>query len=230
VAEFDAARRAFDAAERAHDLDRDALIRLFEGRALLYRALGDEASMDADLVRLASIDPSHAFDAQTPPDLVEAFARARSGGPGPLRVEVEARATAGGAAISARAIGDAGGIVREVQVFGRTAGGAYRRTSGQELLVPRTSEAVEFFARAIGPGGAVVASHGEAEAPLVFGGDGPSLAVAAPGEALATEPEDDSMPVWPWLVGAGVAVGIVVVVVLVFTLRSDTTEPSFPHF
>jgi hypothetical protein len=233
VADFDGARRAFDRAERATDLDRDALVRLFEGRALLFRALGDTASMEGDLARLASIDPSHAFTPQTPPDLVEAFARVRSRGPGPLRVEVEARSTPSGVAISARAIGDAGGIVREIQVFGRVAGSDWRRTSGQELVVQRVSEPVEFFARAIGPGGAVVASHGEVDAPLVHAASAPIVAgqPAVPTQPIASgEAEDDDAPIWPWLVGAGAAVAIAVTVVLVFVVRSDQTEPTFPHF
>jgi hypothetical protein len=98
--------------------------------------------------------------------------------------------------------------------------------------VQRASEPVEFFARAIGPGGAVVASHGEFDAPLVHAASAPIVEVPPAFETQPVEPDesgDDDMPIWPWFVGAGAAVVIGVVVVLVFVVRSDLTEPIFPR-
>ena len=66
-ANFKTALRTFDAAARNADLSVEELLELFEMRALVYHALGDEAAMLADLRRLNAVRPSYQLGRLAPP-------------------------------------------------------------------------------------------------------------------------------------------------------------------
>lgn len=73
-ADFDGALRTFDTAVRNADLSVEELLRLFEMRALVYHALGDDASMRADLERLVAVRSTYQLSRLAPPSVREVFA------------------------------------------------------------------------------------------------------------------------------------------------------------
>ena len=72
-ANFETALRTFDAAARNADLSVEELLELFEMRALVHHALGDEASMRADLRRLNAVRPSYELGRLAPPPVRDVF-------------------------------------------------------------------------------------------------------------------------------------------------------------
>lgn len=90
-ADLELALRTFDAAARNADLSVEELLQLFEMRALVHHALGDETSMRADLHRLIAVRGSYKLSRLAPPAVNTAFeemrqAQAASGGV-ELRIE-----------------------------------------------------------------------------------------------------------------------------------------------
>ena len=72
-ANFETALSTFDAAARNADLSVEELLELFEMRALVYHALGDEAAMRSDLRRLNAVRPSYQLGRLAPPPVRSAF-------------------------------------------------------------------------------------------------------------------------------------------------------------
>jgi hypothetical protein len=175
-ADFDAAERAFAAAEASSDLDRADAIALLEGRALLAHALHDRQRMEADLRRLAALDPAHTFAPQLPPELAATFTRIRGGGIEPLDLVADARREGGTVRVTARLRGDPGGLVRELRLHARVAGGAWRTatqsgatgTPAELVLDVPPGTTVEHWSVAIGPGAAPIAERGTANAPIAL--------------------------------------------------------------
>jgi hypothetical protein len=87
-ANFKTALRTFDAAARNADLSVEELLELFEMRALVYHALGDEAAMLADLRRLNAVRPSYQLGRLAPPPVRAALEEVRAASDGPLGVEL----------------------------------------------------------------------------------------------------------------------------------------------
>jgi hypothetical protein len=90
-ADLELALRTFDAAARNADLSVEELLQLFEMRALVHHALGDETGMRADLNRLIAVRGSYELSRLAPPAVHTAFeemrqAQADSGGV-ELRIE-----------------------------------------------------------------------------------------------------------------------------------------------
>jgi len=73
-ADFDRALRTFDTAVRNADLSVEELLQLFEMRALVHHALGDDDSMRADLERLVAVRSTYELSRLAPPSVREAFA------------------------------------------------------------------------------------------------------------------------------------------------------------
>jgi hypothetical protein len=92
-AEFEAALRTFDAAARNADLSVEELLRLFEMRALVYHALGDEAAMRADLGRLVAVRGSYQLSRLAPPSVRAVFDEIRETGTGQNGVELRIEET-----------------------------------------------------------------------------------------------------------------------------------------
>jgi len=87
-ANFTSALRTFDAAARNADLSVEELLELFEMRALVHHALGDEPSMRADLRRLSAVRPSYELSRLAPPPVREAFEDLRAENAGAKGVEL----------------------------------------------------------------------------------------------------------------------------------------------
>jgi hypothetical protein len=87
-ANFQTALHTFDAAARNADLSVEELLELFEMRALVHHALGDDAAMRADLRRLNAVRPSYQLGRLAPPPVRAAFEEVRTANGGPLGVEL----------------------------------------------------------------------------------------------------------------------------------------------
>lgn len=209
-AEFVAALDVLGRAVAGSDLDLDDVVSVFETRALVHLAMGQPDAMREDLRRLAAIRPDHALPSVAPPDMVSAFAEIRAASSGAPRLAASTEAAALGVTITARVENDAVSLVREVRVSGRAVGSAaWERATGAPLFVPTPDgEVVEYFAEAIGPGGAVIARTGDEHAPLRAA---PAAVAAAP---------SGGMEAWPWIVGG---VGVAVVAAVVVTVVVLTT-------
>lgn len=72
TADFLGALGAFDAAAD-EELSIDELVTLYEMRALLHRALGDQTAMVEDLERVIAIRPTHSLTRLAPPTVRRAF-------------------------------------------------------------------------------------------------------------------------------------------------------------
>ncbi|MFO0683173.1 MAG: hypothetical protein U0234_14040 [Sandaracinus sp.] len=209
-ADFVAALDVLGRAAAGSDLSADDLVDLFETRALVYLAMGRDEDMRADLRRLAAIRPDHALPSTTPPDVVAAFADLRASSPGAPRLTATIEPSALGVTITVRLDNDPAGLVREVRISGRAPGGDWERATGAPLFVATPSGGVvEYYAEAVGPGGAVIARSGEASAPLR----------AAPTAPIAAGGGGDE--VWPWIVGGAGAAVVVAVVVTVVVLTTS---------
>lgn len=167
-ARFVDALRALATAEASDDLSRDDLAELYALRATTHLALGNAEEMSNDLHRLAVVDATYTFDRRAPPDLVRGLAEARAATVGTLRFVADPSQVDGGASVAASVSGDELGLVHRVEVFARPAGNnAWQQATDAPLLVS-TDGVVEYYAHAIGPGGAVLASVGTPEEPLRF--------------------------------------------------------------
>jgi hypothetical protein len=87
-ANFKTALHTFDAAARNADLSVEELLELFEMRALVHHALGDEVAMRADLRRLSAVRPSYQLGRLAPPPVRAAFEEVRKANGGALGVEL----------------------------------------------------------------------------------------------------------------------------------------------
>lgn len=90
-ADFEGALRTFDMAATNADLSVEELLKLFEMRALVHHALGDDAAMRADLERLVAVRASYQLSRLAPPSVGTAFEelrrRAEEAGSVELRIE-----------------------------------------------------------------------------------------------------------------------------------------------
>lgn len=227
-ADFQGALTAFDEAERAADLQRADLVRLVEGRALANLALGRPAAVETEMANLAAIDPEHQFSAEAPPEAQEHFDRARASSPGPIRVLVESTPQPGGLALTATVENDGRSLARRVRLVARPTGGAWQTSDdGSLTLQAAGGTRIDYYAVAIGPGGAPIAEAGTRASPLhvVAGGSSLSGGNGGGGGGGAGVP-------WLWVGAGAAAVAVVVVVVLVASSSGDTlsddTQPSAP--
>lgn len=168
-ADFPAALRLLDEAEASTDLSRDDLVLLLETRVLVSFALGEQSAVERDLRRIASIAPDHVLGPEAGPELQAAARSAREGTAGAidLDVRVEPDPAGSGAFVETTVRNDPLGLVRLVRVHGRLTAGAWQR-SDEGRLVLSIGPSWDYYAQAIGPGGATLASSGSLEAPLHY--------------------------------------------------------------
>ena len=224
-ADFEAALATFAAAEARDDLSRADLVRLLESRAYVHFATGDHRALENDVAMLAALSPSHRFDVSIPPEVRELHALAAEAAGERLHLEVEALELASGVVeVRALAVGDPGGLVGRVRVFVREAGGPWAEGGGGVRLPAPTGARVEWYAEAVGPGGAIVANQGTADDPERLGRSGSDTSSGSLGE------EDGGVPLWVWVTaGAGaVLLGVLAVVLLSGGALTDDTQPSGP--
>ena len=209
LAEFTAAERALAGCDDAADLTRGDLARYYETRALLDLGNGDEEALARDLRRLAAVSPRHDFAADVPPDVRDAFADAARDSPEPT---LELRTTATPDRVEVRAVSrDPAGVVRQLTIHGRPAGGAWQQRDGERLLIEAAEQRrVEYWAELRGLGDAPLVRVGSERAPRVY--DCAICAVPVV-EAPVVEEDDGGAP---WLlVGGGVALAVAAVVAVV---------------
>lgn len=215
-AEFEAALAAFERAERRTDLTREDLLQLLENRTLVSSAMQNQAAVEADLVRLAILDPEHQFSRQVPPDIRALFAELRADAPPMPRLEITATPREDGVTVEAHARGDTARLVRQVRLHGRRAGTEdWIEATGEPLeLAAARGDELEVWGELLGPGGVVLASEHSADAPRL-------VAMPTPvDEAAVTDDGDDggggSVLLWAGIAGAaavvlltvGIAVGV----------------------
>ncbi|UJR80461.1 hypothetical protein [Sandaracinus amylolyticus] len=217
-ADFASALAAFEEAESSTELTRDDLVRLYAHRATVHFALGEQGAMEADLARLVALDPDVTLPASAPPPVHEALERARTGVQPPT-LRAEAVPTDSGVEVRARAEEHGADLVRGLRAWARRdrdGDAAWRRGDGGAIAVEASpGETVLWYAEAIGPGGAVLASERSRVDPG---------ALIVPEPPPAPSGGGDDSTAW-WLVGGGsaaVVVGVIVAVVAVVA----TTEPS----
>lgn len=205
-AEFVAALDALGRATAGDDLTHADLEELLELRALIHSALGDEAALREDLRLLAAVAPDHALHRGIPPDVQRIFTEIRASSSGSPRLIVTPAASGGGVTITVSVENDWASVVRRVRIRGRMGeAGPFSEAIDAPLFVGTPlGEVVSYYAEAVGPGGAVIASSGTESEPLQAAGP------AGGGGGL--DP-------WPFVIGgaAAVVVGVVIAVVVVAT-------------
>lgn len=204
-AEFVGALDTLGRAANADDLTLTELVQVYELRAVVHVALGDEPGMRDDLTTLAAIAPDHTLDPLLPPDVQRAWAEIRARAPGAIRVLASTTPASTGVTIAASVENDALHLVRRVRIRGRAAEGELLEAIDAPLFVGTPlGETVSYWAEAVGPGGVVLARSGSEDAPLVAAG----AAVSSGG-----------VEAWPFLVagGAALVVGAVIVIAVVAT-------------
>lgn len=206
---------AYAQIEQREDLSLDNLAEIFQTRALIYRILGDEGAEEAELTRLASIAPDHRFSSDVPPEVRERFATLRARLEGSLTLSVQARSSAESVTLVSNVENDPLEVVRSVVLRGRIEGADWVRGEGTLQLEAEIGDLVEYYAAAVGPGGAIVARHGSQADPRAYRVEGQGGGGA---------------PVWPWIVaGAGVvAVAVTVTIIVVLSSGETLTQPTAP--
>jgi hypothetical protein len=214
AAEFETALSRLDALDAAEDLSFEEVCGLLVLRAEVHLALGDDAAMQADLLGLVTIAPDATLPRTAPPELREAAERMRRREIGAPTVRAEARPTATGVELRARASGDDAGLVRRVRVRARGTDGTWREAT-DELDV--TGTGADYWAAAIGPGGWVLATSGTESDPLRWG----------TGSGRARE---DTLVLGLAIAGAsaGLVLLTVIVGVAVTSSPGDRTQPTLP--
>lgn len=223
-ADFDGALAAFERAE-AGVLDRSAVLRILEGRAQIHFALGDQEAVYAALARLASLSPEYRLSPETPPDLVEAFTAIREESPR-LTLSVTPEREEDAVRLSATVEGDVGGLVRALRITGRTEGGEWTQSEDEPLRVEAgPTEPVDYYAEALGAGGAVLLAEGSVDRPRRVTPD-------ASGLAPVEEPAEDQggLPLWAWIAigGGGVAAAAILVAVIAVAASGGGTQAEAP--
>ncbi|MGB5366630.1 MAG: hypothetical protein WBN14_10205 [Polyangiales bacterium] len=87
-ADFRAALRTFNLAARDADLSVEELLLLFEMRALVHHAMGNETAMLRDLERVGALRPTHQLGGLAPPPVRTAFDDMLEANGGTLGVEL----------------------------------------------------------------------------------------------------------------------------------------------
>lgn len=220
-AELEAALAALDRAAEGR-LERADVVRLLATRALVRFALGFFEPLERDLLAIATLEHDYELGMRAPPPLHAAYARLQGQIAGPLRVTVELEALEAGVRLHARTEGDAANIVEHVALSARRVGGEWQRGEDGNLVLPVLSgERVELYAEAIGPGNAVLASDGTANAPRTETVP-PYRSEAAPPRGLSTGAKVG-------IVAASAAiVAAVVIIAILASGGSQSTRPQGP--
>jgi len=215
--EFDQASARLEVALLRDDLSRRDLIAVYEARVFISYAGGDRSALAEDLERIAALDPDHSFDRNYyATDVTDAFAEAVQNRAGRLALEAEALLLASGELeVRGEIHNDPGDLVRTVQLYGRAIGEDWTEAGGSLRMDISGDDSAEYYAEAVGPGGAIVATHGSEGAPLIFEGDGSG---------------GGGVPLWVWIGGASVVVAAIIIIAAVAASGgvSDDTQPTPP--
>ncbi len=234
---------AFERAAESTDLGWEDVIALLEGRAMVHHARGDDAAFERAAQAIASIAPAYAPAREVPPRLSRRLRAATDGG-AQLTLEATAERSADSLLVAAVLSNNPGNVVNRVVFSAKVGASEFADHEGPRVSIPaRPSEGVRWYAQAIGPGGAVVASFGSSESPNVVPAEalpvptvvepasvesdvgGPAQDAAGVTGSEVDESDDGGLPLWPFIVG-GVVLAAVIVAVVVFVLTSDPDMTS----
>jgi len=223
-AEFARAGQQLDAAEASGSLTRDDLVQLLELRMYLHLAISGQASLRSDLIRIVTLDPAYRPGDEAPPEVAETLSAVQGELSGPLTLRASAALSGSSVRVEGTVDNDPLAVTREVRITARI--GETEPTVGPSPLeIPaRSGDVVAYWAEALGPGAAVLAGHGDANAPLLF---------PEGGEPLIVEGGDEVMG---WIIVgvvagvllAGGAVTLGVVLSSESSGQSDRTQPGLP--
>jgi hypothetical protein len=222
-AEFQGALEAYSQAEQASDLTREDLVRLYQQRALVHHAMGNEAELENDVFRLATLEPRLQLGNDVPPAVRQTFEAAKERVTDALRVVGNAETMPGGVRVTARIENDLSALVQTIRVSTRVGDGEWRTAEAANVEVPAPAGArVQYYAEAIGPGGALVAWSGSRSDPRIAGG----AEAGAGGEPVGpVDGGGGGVPVWVFIAGGvAVVVGVVVIVLLTSSGASDQSD------
>lgn len=206
-AQFAQALEAFEKAAAADGLSKQDVIKLLEGRALVNFAMGQKRATERSLAQLASVAPEHRFDATVPPEVVVGFTNALKRSQGTIRIGIKRESIFGGELLQAQLWRDVGALVRKIRIVARSSSGKWSEGDGVlRIQAPRFAE-VEYYAVAVGPGGAPIAELASPNKPEMF-----SVGVAdiIPPASLRPQPVDNCVHPLVWM-GIGAAVGALIV-------------------
>lgn len=221
AADFESALETLEQAAAARDLVRGDVLRLLETRALVHAALEDAAQVDGALLALASLDPDYELAAEVPPELRRRFVVLKRRLRGRLRLDVHPRHVGGSVVLEGQVEHDPAQLVRSILTHTRAGSGPWRTSVDRPAILEAPADrTISYWAKAIGPGGAALATLGSAEDPLRLAPEGAAQ-------------DDDEASAWPWIaVGAGATVvaGVVVALILLASSGSQdiVTEPGSP--
>ncbi len=209
-------------------LDRTTLEAVYRALTMVRRALQDDAGVERALTALLSLDPDAVLE-DAPPSLGRVVERLREEIRAPVGVEVHGEVQRGEARVTVRATEDVASLVRSVRLYVREDEGWRARTGDTHRLAPDT----QYFAEAVGPGGAVLASEGSTTDPRMAdpapaGAEDPGVVAEDPSNDPDTA--DEGRSVWRWLgpVLGVLLVGAAVSLTLVLRDPSQTTRPTGP--
>lgn len=230
-ADFEQALRTFDTAARNADLSVEELLQLFEMRALVHHALGDDAAMRADLRRLVAVRSSYELSRLAPPSVREAFEEVREANSAENSVElrIEEKTIEGAPWIVASVLRVPDGLVDHTTLqcnVDSNAKTVSHTSRGESVSVKLPESGIHNGCSATArtrQGGVLFSASIDGALPLV-----PSRR-ASSFEMPKHKPRDDGAKPkkkkWPWIVAASavvVAGGIAAGVVL--SQRSDSSQ------
>jgi len=224
-AEFVEALDVLGRAASGTDLTLPELVELLELRALAHSAVGDEPAVREDLRTLAAVAPEHTLPRGMPPDVQRMFTEIRASATGSPRLiatpSVAGPATGNGVIVAVTVENDWASVVRAVRIRGRVEEGAYLEATDAPLFVAAPlGTVISYYAEAIGPGGAVVATAGSVESPLSYAG-----AEERAGEGGELDP-------WPFVIagGAALVLGVIIAIVVVATSGAPSSNTQVEPF
>jgi hypothetical protein len=231
-ADFEAARAVLTELAAGEGFsERDVLVWLALS-ALVEFALTGTPPED-ELGALLAFDPAHSLGESVPPDLRDALDDLRDREHPPVEIAVEATSSRGRYRLRAAVANDGAGIVREPRVYARAGGEReWRASEGGVLTLDTAADEIAYYAEAVGPGGAIIARQGSADAPLVLRSTTRAERVVEPPPIVGDGVDDGGFPTGAVIgisVGAAVAIGVAVVLALVLPVSpaSPLEPPSF---
>jgi hypothetical protein len=248
-ARFDEALEAFERAAASTDLGREDLVALLEGRAMVHHGQRDEEAFARAARGLASIAPDYTPSRRIPPRLARRL-RAAIEGVAPLSLEARGERSGEGVVVTSSVDNDAGDLVQRIVVAARVGDSTgFTDHEGERVsLEASENQGVRFYVRAVGPGGALLATVGSAESPEVMpveelpppavlpreGTQTQSAVTAtstAPAQPFEDEPpagDDDGLPIWPFIVGGVVIAAAIAAIAIALVVPGDNTSVGIP--
>ncbi|MFK7991426.1 MAG: tetratricopeptide repeat protein [Sandaracinaceae bacterium] len=246
--QYDRALASLQTAEEGEGLTREDLSDLYLLRANIHRRQQNMQLAQVDLQRLASLDPERQLGRRVHPSLRRLFSEATERVTRPVRVEAAAERLGSSVTVTATVSDDIAALVQGFRIHARAAGGEWRTSQRARLsLTVESHLAAEFWAEAVGPGGAPVATSGSEDSPLNLaavsttvenvtpdpegpqeGGNG-NQAIGT-GEPGVQQGGDEGIPAWPFVVGGVALLAIAGVILGVYfgTQPGDDTQLGAP--